>query len=391
MKIAVVTPIPTPYRDAFWNAVDKREGIDLTVFYCAATKSDRPWSGDWERDYDWEVLPGKNLLAWKSLDASLYYNPAIITRLKEGKFDAVLIGGYNHLTMLLAVWYCIRQKTPYFLMCESNLSRRRSTWRKMAKDWLVRWVVSNMAGGFPTGTLAEQYLVHYGAHPKTLTFLPNVPDVEKIQQVAESLRNNREQLRTELCLSSNPTLLFVGRLIPKKGAHLIIDTMAELRDKVTLDLVIVGDGSERAQLEQQADDRGLKHNVRFAGFAEPQDIIRWYAAADLFVLPSSETWGVVVLEALAAGLPVVVSEQVGCHPDIVAGLPVGKVVTHGQTSELADAFRELLEQGKGADEISTHWQPIFNSLRFGALAKAIETRIQSGGVPAHNAQKLAAQ
>ncbi len=72
IRVAVVTPIPTPYRDPFFNVVAAKPDVSLDVFYCSAGKADRPWDGQWRRDYHAEVLPGRNLLWFRGADASCY-------------------------------------------------------------------------------------------------------------------------------------------------------------------------------------------------------------------------------------------------------------------------------------------------------------------------------
>lgn len=376
VRIAVVTPIPTPYRDPFWNVVAARNDTDLTVYYCAAAKGDRPWTCDWKREYAWEVLPGRNWLGWKGGDASLYSNPGISKRLKAGNFDAVLIGGYNHPTMLQAICWCIRKLVPYYLMCESHLESPRSNLRRLAKDRLVRWVVGNMAGGFPTGTLAERYLVQHGADPESLCQLPNAPDVEKIQKQAHALRIEREGLRRELGFSEKPTLLFVGRLIPKKGAHLLIEAISRTAEAERPNLVIVGDGPEREMLLIQASQLGVSEQVRFVGFVQPEDIIRWYVASDLFVLPSTETWGVVVSEALAAEVPIVVSDEVGCHSDIVKNKVAGRVVSRNDIQAWSDSILRTLPANSSSNEVKQAWQSVFERLRYENLARDLVTHLE---------------
>jgi glycosyltransferase involved in cell wall biosynthesis len=377
MKVAVVTPIPTPYRDPFWNVVAGRGDIDLAVFYCAQGKRDRPWAGHWQRDYRHEVLPGRNLLGWNGADASLYYNPQVTARLRDGLFDAVLIGGYNHPTMLLAIRFCRREDIPYFLMCESHLHEARSAFRRLLKDHLVHRVVANMAGGFPTGTLAEQYLLHYGADEDSLVRLPNAPDVEAIREQARELRHHRDALRRDLGLSSNPTLLFAGRLIRRKGAHLIIEAMAMMEAERRPDLVIAGAGPERARLDKAVGRSGLGGRIRFVGFLEPPELVRWYVAADVLVMPSVETWGVVVTEALAAGTPVIVSDRVGCHPDVVGESSVGRVVPREDVTAWCSAIAELIARPVAANAVERDWAGVFDDLRYRTLAGVMCANIQA--------------
>ncbi len=369
MKIAVVTPIPTPYRDPFWNTVSQQDSVELHVYYCSAGKGDRPWKGEWSRDFRAEVLPGTNLLAWRGRDASCFWNPALVNCLDREHYDAVVIGGYNHLTMLAAIRYCLRRTTPYFLMCESHLRSPRHWIRTCAKDRFVRWVVRNSAGCFPTGILARDYLLHYGADANHLTFLPNVPDVEDISRRVELLRDNRDTLRAEHGLNGRPVVLFVGRLISKKNVDTLIRAFCQSQTSVQATLVIVGDGPLRSELGTLVNTLNLRTTVRFVGFVQPSEMPKYYAMADVFVLPSSETWGVVVLEALAAGLPTIVSDEVGCQPDVGIDPRICDVVPAKCEELLARAISRRTAVLIEPELVRRIWQPVAESLSYGGLAQ----------------------
>ncbi len=364
MKVAVVTPIPTPYRDPFWNAVARQEDVELHVFYCSAGKKDRPWKADWSRDFHSEVLDGRNLLAWARADASCFWNPGVARRLREGDYDVLVFGGYNHVTMLTGIRYAVRQGTPYFLMCESYLDQPRAWWRRWIKRRLVRWAVEHAAGGFPTGVLARDYLIHYGADRERLTLIPNVPDVADIAQRVDLQRQRRAELRAARELSNRPVILFTGRLIPRKGVATLIRAMSQSGALREAELIIAGDGPARRGLEELSDGLGSADRIRFLGFVQPGDLPEWYAMADVFVLPSSETWGVVVLEALAAGLPVVVTDEVGCHADIVKDNRIGSVVPARNPGALRVALETCLQQMTPPSVVRRIWRPVFESLTY---------------------------
>jgi rhamnosyl/mannosyltransferase len=139
-----------------------------------------------------------------------------------------------------------------------------------------------------------------------------------------------------------PSLLFVGRLNYYKGVEYLLDAVAS----VPADLVVVGDGERRADLEARAARRGVADRVRFAGFVPEPRLHDLYDAADLFVLPSvepSEAFGVVQLEAMAYGTPVV-------NTDLPTGVPwvsrdgeTGLTVPPRDADALADAIRRLLD------------------------------------------------
>lgn len=376
MRVAVVTPIPTPYRDPFWNELAGRPGVQLKVFYCALGKSDRPWKDDWERRFEFEVLSGWNLFRWRGPDASCFWNPALRRRLADGRFDVLLIGGYNHLTMWAALWFAVRKRIPYFLMCESHLKSYRPGWKQALKRPIMRWIVRNAAGFLPTGRLSADFLRSYGADERRMTALPNVPDVVALEAQARQWRSAAE-LPGPARLAGRPLVLFVGRLIPKKRAELVIRALHAIHAENDAALVIVGDGPLRPGLEQLVVELGIGDRVHFAGFVQPDDVRRWYAAASVFVLPSSETWGVVVIEALAAGLPVIVSDEVGCHADVVVDPALGSVVRAGSLESLTSALQRRLARRDTGSEFHAAWQALGAKLTYDRLAQIVDHDLRS--------------
>ena len=130
------------------------------------------------------------------------------------------------------------------------------------------------------------------------------------------LVQSRNELRKVHEIDTEKLIIYVGRLVSKKGVRLLIEAFASCKFAGGATLAIVGDGPERIRLEQQCRRLGVADRTLFVGFQQPDVILKWYAMVDLFVLPSSETWGVAPIEACAAGLPVIVSDAVGCASDL---------------------------------------------------------------------------
>lgn len=348
MKIAVVTPIPVPYRDAYWNALTDRPDVDLSVYYCARSKGDRPWEANWEMRYHNEVLPGKNLLRWWNADASVFWNPDVVKRLSAGQYDAVIIAGYNHLTLVAALRYCRREKIPYYLLWETHESKNRGI-KGWIREKLVKWVLSRAAGVFPTGQLARRFLGERGVGEDRMMSFPNIPDVAALTGRVERLRPERKALREKHGLDpERTTVVFVGRLIRKKRADDLIAALGQVPAEQDFQLLVVGDGEQRSDLEAQARQSIHAGRIHFAGFVEPENVDKIYALGDIFVLPSHETWGVVVIEALASGLQVIVSNRAGCHPDVSH---CATVFEFGDVDGLAKALQACFaREGRKGDQ-----------------------------------------
>ncbi|MFO1096666.1 MAG: glycosyltransferase, partial [Planctomycetaceae bacterium] len=262
-RVLVISPIPTPYRDPFWGVVSQSPDIDLEVLFCSAGKGDRPWVQDWGQLSRLRPMKGYNLAKWFGVGASCYWNPEILSVLRKGEFDVLVVGGYNHLTMLASVAYARWKGIPYSLMSEVYLRQPRSGWRRVVKGPLVRSIVGRARGCLPTGTLSSEYLVHYGADPANLCRVPNVPDVESIHQQVRALQPRRAELKQARGLGDKPVILFVSRLIALKRVDLLLDAMQEVLKEQDATLVILGDGPMRQAWEAHARELGIEQHVRF--------------------------------------------------------------------------------------------------------------------------------
>lgn len=151
-------------------------------------------------------------------------------------------------------------------------------------------------------------------------------------------------------------LLFVGRLVERKGVHILIRALARVRERVDATLTVVGDGPRAARLEAEARRVGVDAFVRFAGHVGEEALGEAYRTSDVFILPAvvdgkgdTEGLGVVLLEALEFGLPLVASDAGGI-PDIVRHGETGLLVPPGDAGALADAILRVIEDPAAARE-----------------------------------------
>lgn len=376
MKVLVLTPAPTPYRDPFWAEVARQPGIELLVCYLARQSRDRPWHVTWARNFPYRELSGINLLHWRGPTEACYWNPEVRRLVRPDKCDALILGGYNHPTLLWAMSRARRLKIPFFVMSESHLRNRRARWKSAVKRPLLRWIVRHAAGLFPTGRLAQEYFEHYGAPPEQCVRIPNVPDVARLMRFTEEQLPRRTAIRGELGFGTERVILFVGRLIPKKGVHTLLRACSLLPKDIDYRLAIVGHGTSRPELEKLARTLGIAERVRFVGFVQPEELPKWYLAADVFVLPSSETWGVVAIEALACGLPVILSDQTGCWPDVIEPEERPRsLFPFGDAAGLAQRLTAWLGDSRDRAALLSARKVLLRSLAYGALAEQLVHKI----------------
>jgi glycosyltransferase involved in cell wall biosynthesis len=148
-------------------------------------------------------------------------------------------------------------------------------------------------------------------------------------------------------------ILFAGKLQPRKHCDHLMEAYRRLSRGVGEEpspyLAIVGDGEERAALERQAAATGFR-SIRFCGFRNQSELPRYFDLATVFVLPSRhEPWGLIVNEVMNAGRAVIVSDDVGAAPDLIADGVNGCVYPVGDVDALARALRRVLETPGNAE------------------------------------------
>jgi glycosyltransferase involved in cell wall biosynthesis len=163
----------------------------------------------------------------------------------------------------------------------------------------------------------------------------------------------REMVRSEIGASNEDiVILFSGKLIPRKAPLLLIQSLAKLPNSSKVILLLVGEGPLRAEIEA-AGRAILGNRLHITGFVNQSQIGNYYAASDVFVLPSEyETWGLVVNEAMQFGLPIVVSSNVGCGRDLVTEGETGFVFEAGDADDLARCLAKFIDDPALAPRMS---------------------------------------
>jgi glycosyltransferase involved in cell wall biosynthesis len=230
----------------------------------------------------------------------------VLTRLQP---DIVAIAGYAHPAMLTALGWSLWHRKPAILMSETTAWDNPRHWlQEMLKSWIVKQYQSALVGGSPQA----RYLIELGMPATTICFGYDVVD----NQVFHPDRCHHFPRPI-----SRPYFLSVSRFVPKKNLPFLLAAYAQYRQvvgDVAWDLVLSGDGPLRAQLEQQIAELNLEPWVHLPGFLQQTELLPYFAHAGCFVHASTqEQWGLVVNEAMAAGLPVLVSNRCGCFEDLV--------------------------------------------------------------------------
>jgi glycosyltransferase involved in cell wall biosynthesis len=351
-KTVLLTEIVAPYRIPVFNALAKRAEIDLHVIFLAETD---PTQRQWrvykdEIRFSYEVLP-----SWRFRGGGchLLLNTGLAARLNNFSPEAIVCGGYNYVASWQALMWARRHQVRFVLWSESNAQDARS--QRKAVEFLKTQFRKRCDGFVVPGQSAGEYLRLLGAPAECVFTAPNAVDNNFFAAQTEEVRRQPEAFRKRYCLPPR-FFLFVGRLVPEKGVFNLLEAYAKLESNLRSEvgLVFAGDGVAREKLAQQA-KRIAPGSVSFPGFAQREDLADLYALAEALVLPThSDPWGLVVNEAMACGLPIIVSGVAGCAADLVEDGWNGYVVPPRDAEKLTAAIASLARQPELKRQMSAH-------------------------------------
>ena len=273
--------------------------------------------------------------------------------LKELAPDAVLVTGWHQWSLVQVALSCKRRGIPLLVRGESNDLGQRPPWKRGLQRILLR-----LYDGFLCMGLANRdFYRARGVREHQLFHCPYFVENKRFMLSDQDRQRSALALRRSWGMTEGETVfLFAGKFQSKKHPDHLLDAFKTVyRQNPATHLVMMGDGELADSLQQQAEALGSA--VTFTGFVNQADIVLYYAAADVLVLPSDsgETWGLVVNEAMASGTTVIVSDQVGCHPDLVIEGETGFCYPFGNLPQLVDRMlqacdfnlrQELVENGQ---------------------------------------------
>jgi 1,2-diacylglycerol 3-alpha-glucosyltransferase len=370
VKVAVIFHRFGPYHCARLRAASHRfevVGIEL---------------GAESHDYDWTRVEGitdfQRVTLFPDSDGRLSPVKVLEERMRAALSasapNVISIPGWSDKGALLALQWCAENKAPAVLMSESTATdERRVWWKESVKRRIVALCSSALVGG----ERHKEYLTDLGM-PREQIFLGyDAVDNDYFAQRAKEVRGPRfvtanpsaggSGIRRNYGLPEN-YFLASARFIPKKNLDALIREYAKYRERSEIEgqrlepwsLVLLGDGPLKADLQYLISELGLQNFVLLPGFKQYGELPVYYALANAFVhASSSEQWGLVVNEAMASGLPVIVSESCGCAPELVQEGINGFTFDPSDQTQLASrllkmsalSLREREKMGRASHEI----------------------------------------
>jgi glycosyltransferase involved in cell wall biosynthesis len=342
-RIGFLISHPIQYYAPIFRALAER--CDLTVFFAHRQNAEQQARAGYGVAFDWDVdlLSGyesRFLTNVSQSPSTSSFNgcntPEIAEAIRSGGFDGFVVPGWS----LRSYWQAVRASrkahVPVMVRGDSQLAGQRGGVARLVKQTVFPALLRQFDGCLYVGKRNREYLEHYGTSGDRLFFSPHCVDNDAFAAASAVARQ-------EGAAAGSRRVLFVGRLVEDKRPMDLVQAAVRLAAAgKDVELVIAGAGPLQGDLAEAARAGGV--DVRFLGFVNQSKLPAVYAAADVVVLPSMarETWGLVVNEAMACGVPAVVSDAVGCGPDLIQPRATGAVAPLGDVAALAAAIDGVL-------------------------------------------------
>jgi glycosyltransferase involved in cell wall biosynthesis len=357
--IAILTNAPAPYRAPVFDKITSAPNVNALVVFDGA--SDTSVADD-EIAYPHEFIEpifGYRSRSYRDDDffaehAATRFAFGYLRKLRSFRPDVIVSSEFGWRTLNAAA-YALVARIPLLIWWEGTrfTERKVSRFRTVLRKSLSR--VSAGLLGF--GRVSVEYLKEVTDSSEKLFFIPQAVDNEKIALAAKHWRANREQLREELGVQG-VVLLCLGRWIPLKGITPYLDALRRLKAVVpygSFTAVFAGEGPEEIRLQAAAKELGGA--IRILGKSRPEEVPRLLAASDVLVFPTlRDCWGMVVNEALAAGIPVLGSRYSGAAEELLGEGDVGTLMDPLDPRSLDAALLAVVRDRKGLDKSPARFQ-----------------------------------
>ncbi len=384
-RLAIISTHPIQYYAPLFRKMTERGELSLHVFFewqgAVEAPTHDPGFGQ-EVQWDIPLLDGYSYTFVENTarDPGTHHffgliNPGLIPKIRAWEPDAILIFGWNFWSHLRVLRH-FHRRIPVFFRGDSTLLDERPGLRKILRRLFLRWVYRYVDVAFYVGQNSKAYFRKHGLREKQLAWAPHAVENERFSDPDGAYQQQAREWRQELAIPGEAvTFVFAGKLESKKDPLLLLDAFRSL-DNRGVHIVFAGSGPLEQQLKKRASGN---ERVHFLGFQNQSRMPIVYRLGDVYVLPSrgpGETWGLAVNEAMACGRPVVVSDRVGCAPDLVEDGHNGFIFEAGKSDALRRVMHRLISAPEQLPEMGCRSRKIIQKWSIQKEAECIEKAVQ---------------
>lgn len=339
IKVAFLNPTIPPRVVSLLNKINKSSEIELRAYFFSVSQKNRLWSIN-SREYEKVAFP-YTLLNSLSIGFGFkdYHNSFlslnIYSELSKFQPDVVVIPGWADINSYIAlIWSMVNQKK---IILRTESTEHEDSFRRKIFFQITKYICDNSHLIIACSDRAKRYAESI-TKTKVIKIYSSF-DTVSFSKILASL--SKEKLKIKYKIKEGKIIYFNGQLIERKGVIPLLESFTDPSLK-NVALVVTGNGK---LLEQMTDYSTKYSNIYFFGYQNQNTLPNFYKIADIFILPSyEETWGLVVIEALAAGLPVIVSKLAGSSEIIDKNR--GMILNNINASNIQRAIKSMLKMQK---------------------------------------------
>jgi glycosyltransferase involved in cell wall biosynthesis len=408
--LIILTTHPIQYQVPLWQALAKETSIPFEVWYLTDHGVNQSYDVQFGKSFAWDLntldgYPHRFLNVNAKPDLTRFNHVRLtepLTKLfREKNVKALWVQGWQIRAYWQAVWQAHAAGIPVWLRAESNDLAPTPAWKRVPKKILLGQFFRRVDHFLYIGAANRRLYESFGIKPEQLHSAPYCVDNERFARQAAELRGQRSEIRRRWRIPEDAfCILFAGKFIHKKrptdlieAAKLLLNSDSRLQtpDSRQVHLLFVGSGElgekmrDACQVLFDADNpsrngsftsaNGHLPHASFTGFLNQREISKAYVAADCLVLPGRETWGLAVNEAMASGLPCIVSSACGCAEDLVASIRPELKFRFAQSIALSRALNSSIRHSSSIiGNVRTHIEKFHMS----STIDTVQTLYRSG-------------
>lgn len=337
-RVLLISNVPQTYRIPLFNEIDRQlnhKAIQLKVVFASDGYKRRKSKIDFsEMKFQYEILKSFKI-NFGNVEKTMFTYGGISNLISEYKPDKIIVLGFSLATIKIFL-RSLFKKTDYVIWSGALImaTQKYSILRQMLRRVLIRRASAFVA----YGSKAKQYLIDQGASPEKVHIGINTVD-------SRFFFVETDKIRATLTPDVKKHLLYIGYLVPRKNVMKLIDIIEELsvtRKDFVLD--IIGDGSDKPLLEKAVEEKKLGEFVNFHGFIQRNGLPKYFAQSACFLFQTDfDVWGLVLNEAMAAGLPVLSSVNAAATYDLIVEGETGFAVDYNDSDQIIEKIKLLLD------------------------------------------------